>query len=180
MIVGSQVEAAMYSTQIILLKFFNLFDLSINRATPIKEIPWFLSSSNSYSNPAIVELPATQTSTLSETQIDVPALDKCQMILLYPTYPKLKHQYATVEPLILKLINIQLLMKIENDLRSGRNLCNLYIKTLPESITLHTVNSFVMNNQDQIKMPWGSYKAKCEKLYYHLQQLLCLQKFGKS
>ncbi|CAM4784705.1 unnamed protein product [Rotaria magnacalcarata] len=177
---SSQVEAAMYSTQIILLKFFNLFDLFINRATPIKEIPWFLSSSNSYSNPAIVELPATQTSTLSETQIDVPALDKCQMILLYPTYPKLKHQYATVEPLILKLINIQLLMKIENDLRSGRNLCNLYIKTLPESITLHTVSSFVMNNQDQIKMPWGSYKAKCEKLYYHLQQLLCLQKFGKS
>ncbi|CAF1578707.1 unnamed protein product [Rotaria magnacalcarata] len=85
MIVGSQVEAAMYSTQIILLKFFNLFDLFINRATPIKEIPWFLSSSNSYSNPAIVELPATQTSTLSETQIDVPALDKCQMILLYPS-----------------------------------------------------------------------------------------------
>ncbi|CAF3468508.1 unnamed protein product [Rotaria socialis] len=172
---SSQVEAAMYSTQIILLKFFNLFDLSINRSIPIKEIPWIPSSSNSYSNPAVVELPATQTSTLSETQIDVSALDKCQMVLLYPSicftfsqiikaYPKLKHQYTTVEPLILKLINMQLLMKIENGLRSGRNSCNLYIKTLPESITLNTVNSFVKNNLDQIKMPWALYKANCEKV----------------
>ncbi len=84
MIVGTQVEAAMYATEIILLKFFNLFDLSINRSSPIKEIPWIPSSSNSYSNPAVVALPATQASA-SETQVNVSVLDKCQMILLYPS-----------------------------------------------------------------------------------------------
>jgi hypothetical protein len=59
---------------------------------------------------------------------------------------------------------MQLLLKIENGLRSGRNLCNLYIKTLPESITMNTVNSFVLNNLDKIKMPWALYKANCEKV----------------
>lgn len=83
-IVGSQVEAAMYTTEIILLKFFNLFDLSMNRLGPIKEIPWIPASSNSYSNPAIVQLPSTQTSA-SETAIDLSTINKYQIILLYPS-----------------------------------------------------------------------------------------------
>lgn len=59
---------------------------------------------------------------------------------------------------------MKLLIKFENGLRSGRNSCNLYVKTLPESITLNTVNSFVVNTLDQIKMPWTLFKASCEKV----------------
>lgn len=55
-------------------------------------------------------------------------------------------------------------MKFENGLRSGPNTCSIYIKALPESITLNTVNSFVVNFLDQIKMPWALYKPTCEKV----------------
>lgn len=83
-IVGNQVEAAIYTTKIILLKFFNLFDLSVNRSNSMKEIPWIPSTVSSYSNPAIVEIPATQPSA-SGMQIDTPALDLYQNILAFPS-----------------------------------------------------------------------------------------------
>jgi hypothetical protein len=54
------------------------------------EIPWIPSSPNPYSNPAVVQLPATQTNetNVNETQIDPSAIDpaaidKFQKILLY-------------------------------------------------------------------------------------------------
>jgi hypothetical protein len=87
LILGDQVDAAMYTTKIILLKFFNLFDLSINRSNPMTEIPWVPSSSTSNSNPAVVQLPATQTNqtNIDETEVDVSAIDKFQLILLHPS-----------------------------------------------------------------------------------------------
>lgn len=66
--------------------------------------------------------------------------------------------------MLVKLTEMKLLIKVDNGLRSGRNLCNLYIKILPSSITLNTVNSFVVNSLDQIKMPWALFKASCEKV----------------
>ncbi|CAF1648905.1 unnamed protein product [Adineta ricciae] len=169
-----QVEAAMYATKIILLKFFNLFDISVNRSSPILEIPWVPPSTNSHSNPALVRLPATQTS-VDGTVDDQFALDKYQLILLYPSicftfsqivnaYPKLKYRYDSVEPMLGKLIQLNLLSKYENGIRSGRNVSNLYIKALPESITMHTVNSFVVDTLDRVKMPWTLYKVNCEKV----------------
>ncbi len=86
------------------------------------------------------------------------------MTQLINAFPKLKYQYTTVEPALSKLIDLKLLLKYENGIRSGRNTCNIYIKRLPESLTLNTVNSFVVDVLDKIKMPWALYKASCEKV----------------
>ena len=63
-----------------------------------------------------------------------------------------------------KLVQMEILLKYENGLRSGRNTCNIYVKVLPESITLNTVNDFVVNRLDPVKMPWAVYKSCCRKV----------------
>lgn len=84
-LVGNQVEAAMYTTKIILLKFFNLFDLSVNRSSPMADIPWIPSSSSNFnSNAAVVELPSTQIN-VKQASPDTATLNQYQMILLYPS-----------------------------------------------------------------------------------------------
>lgn len=63
-----------------------------------------------------------------------------------------------------KLVQMKILLKYENGLHSGRNKCNLYVKVLPQSITLNTVNDFVTDRLDQIKMPWVVYMSNCRKV----------------
>ena len=83
-IVGAQVEAAIYTTEIILLKFFNLFDLTIERSNPINEIPWIPPSTNSYSNPAVVPIPPTQPRT-DKRKADTSFVELCQEVLSFPS-----------------------------------------------------------------------------------------------
>ena len=61
----------------------------------------------------------------------------------------------------MKLVELKLLLKLEDGLRSGPNVCDIYIKSLPESLTLNTVNTFVVEYLDPLKVPWTLYKASC-------------------
>jgi hypothetical protein len=84
MIIGNQVEAAIYVTKIILLKFFNLFNVNIQTANPMNEIPWIPPPSNGYSNPAVVQIPGTQGSGAAE-KTDTSVFDLYQTILNFPS-----------------------------------------------------------------------------------------------
>lgn len=59
---------------------------------------------------------------------------------------------------------MNLLMKFEKGLRSGPNVCDLFIKCLPKSITFNTVNTFVKECLDPVKIPWTLYKSNCERV----------------
>jgi hypothetical protein len=54
------VEAAIYSTKVILLKFFNLFDIDSRRTDAICEIPWAPSNPKQSDAASVVALPSTQ------------------------------------------------------------------------------------------------------------------------
>ncbi|CAF1481953.1 unnamed protein product, partial [Adineta steineri] len=171
----SQVEAAIYVTKISLLKYFNLFNINIQTGSPIDEIPWIPPSTNDNSNLAVVPIPATQISTVVE-ETNTSAFDLYQTILQFPSicftftqivtkYGKLKYRYKSIESVLDQLIAMKLLSKVKDGLRSGRNICDLYIKSLPTSITLNTVNTFIKDNLDPIKMPWTLYKSSCERVF---------------
>ena len=83
-ILGGQVEAAIYCTKIILLKFFNLFDLDANRSSPIMEIPWIPPSTEVDTNPAVVQLPTTQVNS-NGISVETPMIDIFQNILKFPS-----------------------------------------------------------------------------------------------
>lgn len=57
---GEQVEAAIYTTKVILLKFFNLFDLNSRRSGPIEEVPWTPPYSSFADSASTEQLPSTQ------------------------------------------------------------------------------------------------------------------------
>lgn len=48
--------------------------------------------------------------------------------------------------------------------RSGSNTANLFIKTLPNSLTLNTVDQFVLQYLDRVKIPWAIYVRSCQKI----------------
>ncbi len=76
----------------------------------------------------------------------------------------MKYRYNSVESILDQLVEMNLLRKVIDGLRSGRNICDLYIKSLPNSITLNTVNTFIMEHLDPIKIPWTLYKTSCERV----------------
>jgi hypothetical protein len=84
MIVGNKVEAAIYVTKIILLKFFNLFNVDIQTANLMNEIPWIPPPSNGYSNPAVVQIPGTQGSGAAE-ETNASVFNLYQTILNFPS-----------------------------------------------------------------------------------------------
>ena len=53
-------EAAIYTTKVILLKFFNLFNTNVNATEPIDEIQWAPSQPDTTAHASVVQLPSTQ------------------------------------------------------------------------------------------------------------------------
>lgn len=77
-------EAAIYVTKIILLKFFNLFNLNSQLQNRLDEIPWIPDISNNYSNPAILPIPPTQNPTAAQQSNEI-VLDLYRTILQFPS-----------------------------------------------------------------------------------------------
>ncbi|CAF1335191.1 unnamed protein product [Rotaria sordida] len=161
---SSQVEAAIYATKTILLKFFNLFDLTANRSGPILEIPWIPPSSISNSNAAVVQLPSTQGND-TELQIDPPMLNMFQTIIKFPsicftfsqlvkTFSKLKHQYKNVGPALEKLVKMEILLKFEGGLQSEYEKSSTLSKTNHDLLNISNessqdlIHSNITNNDD--------------------------------
>ena len=51
-------------------------------------------------------------------------------------------------------------------MKSGRNMVTLYIKVLPVSLTMNTVDSFVKEHLDAIGIPWVLYSGSCQNLVF--------------
>lgn len=53
---------------------------------------------------------------------------------------------------------------INEGVKSGTNIANLYVKILPLALTMNTVNGFVTEKLDKVKIPWVLYSSSCKKL----------------
>lgn len=94
---GRQVEAAIYTTKVILLKFFNMFDINPNRNDPINEIPWTPSHSNRTENASVALLPPTQDNTVN-TQMNCLKVELIGLILTFPSICFTVSQVKSLSP----------------------------------------------------------------------------------
>lgn len=77
-----QVEAAIYLTNLTLLKYFNLFDTNLTKKEAYSEVPWVPPESHINNNATGIILPSTQGAETSATKPNNELLVK-QLIMTY-------------------------------------------------------------------------------------------------
>lgn len=88
-------EAAVYTTKVILLKFFNMFDIDPSRKDPIHEIPWTPPHSNGTANASVAQLPPTQNNVVNTQEKSL----KEELIGLILTFPSVCFTISQVKNL---------------------------------------------------------------------------------